>query len=127
MRLALIVLSIFVAASAYAGQIHLRYGYAISAEYWWEDGGMLWYVRNGERAAVPRSDVVRVEGSPQFPPGMSWNASRHDWQASPNPLIIPPSTSETPRAPAPSSGPGSQLAVTALHVPIVTSTRCPWR
>lgn len=107
-----------------AGQIHLKYGFAVTADYWWEDGGMLWYVRNGERAAVSRSDVIRIEGVPQYPPGMSWNPQQRAWEDKPNPLTGPPPgpPASVSREPVP-----PLRSPTALQFPLHTAARCPWR
>jgi hypothetical protein len=46
------------------GRIHLKQGYAIEADNWWEEGGLLWYTKGNTTSAVTRSDVVRIEGNP---------------------------------------------------------------
>jgi hypothetical protein len=51
-----------------AGKLHTRYGFAIEAERWWARGGILYYERRGVTQAIPRSDVLRIEGQPD-PPG----------------------------------------------------------
>jgi hypothetical protein len=47
-----------------AGRIYMKQGYAIEAEDWWEDPAknLLWYERNGLRAAVTLTDVAKIEG-----------------------------------------------------------------
>jgi hypothetical protein len=47
-----------------AGKLHTRYGFAIDADTWWEESGILFYEKNGVRQAVPRGDVERIEGTP---------------------------------------------------------------
>jgi hypothetical protein len=47
------------------GKIHVKQGYAIEADDWWEapGAGLLWYEKGGQRSAVSLKDVVRFEGS----------------------------------------------------------------
>jgi hypothetical protein len=50
-----------------AGTIHLKYGYSVEADAWWEDGGLLYYTARGQQYAVPAGDVLRIEGDPVPP------------------------------------------------------------
>jgi hypothetical protein len=47
-----------------SGRIHLASGAFIEADTWWEEGTFLFYSRSGTTAGVPRSQVIRIEGTP---------------------------------------------------------------
>lgn len=75
-------LLLLVAAPVDAGKIHMKHGYVIEAEYWWQDGPMLYYVRQVGRLqeAVSRADVERIEGTPQVPADLEWDFKNSTWR-----------------------------------------------
>jgi hypothetical protein len=46
---------------SHAGQIHLKQGYSVPAERWWEENGMVFYEITNETRAVSKADVLRIE------------------------------------------------------------------
>jgi hypothetical protein len=76
-----------------AGKLHTRHGFAIDAETWWEQEGILYYRRRGATQVIPRSDVVRIEGTPDTP--------------RPAPPAAPPSAAPLPAPPPASAGPAA--------------------
>lgn len=55
-----------VSFDAVAGTLHLKYGYSVEAEDWWDGpAGMLFYSKGGVTRGVPKTDVTRIEGAPR--------------------------------------------------------------
>lgn len=65
MRVFVVIFVVLAAFSAFAaGKLHMKQGYTIQADEWWDDPaqGLLWYRQGTTRSAVTRSDVLRIEG-----------------------------------------------------------------
>jgi hypothetical protein len=100
-----LVLLLLSATAWAAGKLHTRHGFAIDAETWWEQEGILYYRRRGATQVIPRGDVVRIEGTPDTP--------------RPLPPPVPPPASAPPSAPPRFCRAGSAPVVTRADLPFL--------